>query len=125
MKAPHLELQVQYLADITQTVWGRPSSPKVYSWSLFANTFIWLPDWEYHIGPTPPPEPTKMCELGGMRFPPPESVAPEIGTEIYVAFNTGPQALAFPHNKDFSEIKCPHCDAKFYIARDAAAEALK
>ena len=84
MKAPHYELQVQYLADIPQTVWGRPDYPKRYIWSVFNGSFMWLSDWEYHIGPTPP-EQLKMCELGGLQFPMPESFAPEIGTLFYIA----------------------------------------
>ena len=31
-----------------------------------------------------------------------------------------PVALAFPQTEHFSETKCPHCDTKFYIEREAA-----
>ena len=31
-----------------------------------------------------------------------------------------PVAIAFPHSPDFSETKCPHCDAKFYVEREVA-----
>ena len=126
MKAPHYELQLQYLADITQTVWGRPNYSKLYSWNIFENAFIWLPDWEYHIGPTPPEQP-KMCALGGMKFPRPESVSPEIGTEIYVAFNTGPQAFKWRTGDledKWLELRIVHLDAHAAEQHSAALRAV-
>ena len=46
-------------------------------------------------------------------------------TQLEAQIEAAPQALAFPHNKDFSETKCPHCDTKFYVAREANMQAVE
>ena len=82
MKVPHFELQAEYRKDKSQTAWTRCN--KYDRWTRVSD-----PQWnvmrEYHIGPTPPPDPPRMCELGGLQFPMPESVSPAIGADYYVA----------------------------------------
>ena len=81
LKSPHLELQTKHRKDRSQTVWTRwdKNSP----WKHIHDP-SWNATREYHIGPTPPPDQTKMCSMGGLQFPVPESVAPAIGTEIWI-----------------------------------------
>ena len=85
MKAPHFELQVKHLGDITQTVWSRHEDFHNGEWGI-TSAPGWNDSWEYHIGPTPPSDQPKMCELGGLKFPMPESVAP--AEEVYVFYGS-------------------------------------
>ena len=77
MKSPHYDLICKYYENTSQTAWGNSSGNW---WEISEPT--WNPEWQWHIGPTPP-EQTKMCELGGLQFPMPETVAPDVTTEYW------------------------------------------
>lgn len=61
---PHVDKIIQFAQDTTQTLWGRQPHEKVWriahepTWHTSFPSFF--PNWEYHIGPTPPEEPERM-----------------------------------------------------------------
>ena len=44
-----------------------------------------IADTRLNYATAAPPDQPKMCSMGGLQYPMPESVAPEIGTSVYIA----------------------------------------
>ena len=88
-KHPHYDLIVKWAANTSQKVWLKNNN----EW-LAIGYPAWDMENQYHIGPTPPP---KMCRLGGLEFPLPETVAPECNTGVWIA-NAGGYAVGVNWN---------------------------
>ena len=82
----HAALMISYANDPDQQAWF---------WCIDSNQWLctydpmWHDDRIYVLGAKPTSPPTKMCKLGGLEFPMPETVAPPISTRYYCACLTG------------------------------------
>ena len=76
-----MKTRQKHAAKIIQ--WAQDTSQSVWYWSTNANAWLdtYDPSWAdfliYVLGEKPTAPPRKMCTLGGLEFPAPETVAPE------------------------------------------------
>ena len=78
MKSQHYDSICKYYKDTRRIVWSDITG----SW-IIEEVPLWSLDCKCRIDY----EPTKLCELGGLQFPMPESVAPEIGKPYWLVKN--------------------------------------
>ena len=79
---PHAELMKRWIDDDKLECWGWSTSWKEWELSAYGPT---NPLTIYFLGPKPTSPPRKMCTLGGLQFPAPETVAPPNGTACWSA----------------------------------------
>lgn len=85
----HAALIKQWADDTTQPIW-------------YWDGTVWQPDdapmsgyKSYAIGPKPTQPPRKMCSLGGLEFPAPETEAPQDGADIWTAYVDGEPTVGY------------------------------
>lgn len=78
---PHAELIKRWADDDSLTVWCWTGPPAAWTEAV-PN---WYEHFQYALGEKPTAPPRKMCILGGVAFPAPETKAPANGTQYYAA----------------------------------------
>ena len=99
----HAEMAARFYADISLKCWVWQCKQ---CWFEIAAP-SWNPNGIYHVGHTaptePPPEPVKMCELGGLKFPMPMQEAPAIGASYWLVRATQNGRLKLEWNSDIAD----------------------
>lgn len=76
----HAAKIIKWAQDTSLPVWGWSQGQE--KWVICENAF-WSSNAFYELGEKPTAPPQKMCTLGGLEFPMPETVAPEVCQEVF------------------------------------------
>lgn len=84
MATPHVHVElIKKLADDTSlTIWLWSPNREKWVQATFADVCN-FPGYVFALGDKPTAPPRKMCELAGVKFPMPETVAPKYGTDYW------------------------------------------
>ena len=111
---PHAEMIKKWADDESLQKWRW--SPIIKEWRNSGK--CWYVGEIYHVGHTEPTAPPKrMCTLGGLKYPAPETVAPPLGAKFWVAGACGkPYELYWQTSTGCLELNA----GLFHLNREAA-----